>query len=205
MTFLACALHQLFVRSVRLGASWSVLFACLCLHTPQLLAASALLSPCPYGRTSVHAAASWHHSVESFLLHGQFALSTTLSNSYKLVRAPRLLCRHWPPHRSPMVQRLHVLCPAHSYHTVPSTGSGGPTRNVTGDVMSTSLAEAATQLSFLEFFERCILPGALPPRPQPSPTLLLGCRYGDSFTQCRFCRCHHPTPAHGVLSRVHLL
>ena len=31
----------------------------------------------------------------------------------------------------------------------------GPTRNVTGEVMPTSLAEAVTQLSFLEFLQRC--------------------------------------------------
>ena len=34
-----------FRQVVRLGASWSVLFICLCLYTPQLLAASALLCP----------------------------------------------------------------------------------------------------------------------------------------------------------------
>ena len=44
----------------------------------------------------------------------------TLSNSYKLVRAPRLLCRCRPPHESHMMQRLQALCPAHRSHTVPS-------------------------------------------------------------------------------------
>ena len=33
----------------------------------------------------------------------------------------------------------------------------GPTRNVTGEAMPTSLAEALTQLSFLEFVQRCNL------------------------------------------------
>ena len=40
------------------------------------------------------------------------------------------------------------------------TGSpvlSGPTRNVTGEAMPTSLAEALTQLSFLEFVQRCNL------------------------------------------------
>ena len=32
-----------------------------------------------------------------------------------------------------------------------------------------TIADAATQLSFAEFFERCILSKALPPRPSPSP------------------------------------
>ena len=55
----------------------------------------------------------------------------------------------------------------------------GPTRNVTGNVMSATLAEAATQLSFAEFLER-----ALPRRPQPSPTLL-----PDAATQTSTQRC----------------
>ena len=119
-------------------------------------------------------------------------------------------------------------------------GQVGPTRIVTADVMSATLAEAATQLSFAEFLERCNLLRASPPHLQPNPTLLLdaamqtfshsaasadvstqlplaefflgpphvlsthpsftpGHSCADSFTQCRFCRCHHPTAAHGVL------
>ena len=42
----------------------------------------------------------------------------------------------------------------------------------TGYPREITFADAATQLSFAEFFERCILSKALPPRPQPSPTLL---------------------------------
>ena len=34
-----------FRQVVRLGTSWSILFTCLCLNTPQLLAATALLCP----------------------------------------------------------------------------------------------------------------------------------------------------------------
>ena len=50
----------------------------------------------------------------------------------------------------------------------------GPTRNVTGEVMPTSLAEAATQLSFLEFLQRCNLLIAPPQPPQlPVPISLL--------------------------------
>ena len=48
----------------------------------------------------------------------------------------------------------------------------GPTRNVTGDVMP--LAEAITQLSFLEFLQRCGIPIASPqPSQLPVPILLL--------------------------------
>ena len=42
----------------------------------------------------------------------------------------------------------------------------GPTRNATGEAMPTSLAEAVTQLSFLEFLQRCNLLIAPPQPPQ---------------------------------------
>ena len=42
----------------------------------------------------------------------------------------------------------------------------------TGVPRVVTFADAATQLSFAEFFERCILSKALPPRPLPIPTLL---------------------------------
>ena len=49
-----------------------------------------------------------------------------------------------------------------------------PTRNVTGEVMPTSLAEATTQLSFLEFLQRCGIPIAPHQPPQlPVPISLL--------------------------------
>ena len=44
----------------------------------------------------------------------------------------------------------------------------GPTHNVTGEAMPTSLAEALTQLSFLEFVQRCNLLIA-PPQPPHIP------------------------------------
>ena len=50
----------------------------------------------------------------------------------------------------------------------------GPTRNATGEAMPTSLAEAVTQLSFLEFLQRCNLLIAPPQQPQlPVPISLL--------------------------------
>ena len=65
-----------------------------------------------------------------------------------------------------------VSSPQLPHCAISSQVPAGSTRNVTGDV-STSLAEAATQLSFLEFLQRCNLLIAPPPRPQPCPTLLL--------------------------------
>ena len=49
---------------------------------------------------------------------------------------------------------------------ISSQVTAGPTRNVTGDVMP--LAEAITQLSFLEFLQRCGVPIA-PPQPSQLP------------------------------------
>ena len=50
----------------------------------------------------------------------------------------------------------------------------GPTRNVTGEAIPTSLAEAVTQLSFLEFLQRCNLLIASPqPLQLPVPISLL--------------------------------
>ena len=46
----------------------------------------------------------------------------------------------------------------------------GPTCTVTSDFMSATLAEAATQLSFAAFLERCISVSASPPPPLPIPT-----------------------------------
>ena len=71
-----------------------------------------------------------------------------------------------------------VSSPQLPQSAVSSQVPAGPTRNVTGNVMPATLAEAATQLSFAEFLERCNLLIAPPPRPQHSPTLLL-----DAATQ----------------------
>ena len=50
----------------------------------------------------------------------------------------------------------------------------GPTRNVTGEAMPTSLAEAVSQLSFLEFLQRCnLLIAPLQPPQLPVPISLL--------------------------------
>ena len=50
----------------------------------------------------------------------------------------------------------------------------GPTRNVTGEAMPTSLAEALTQLSFLEFVQRCnLLIAPSQPTQLPAPISFL--------------------------------
>ena len=50
----------------------------------------------------------------------------------------------------------------------------GPTRNVTGDAMPTSFVEALTQLSFLEFVQRCnLLIAPSQPTQLPAPVSLI--------------------------------
>ena len=102
-------------------------------------------------------------------LHGGITLATReflgsqhyiVSNSHKLVRAPRRLRSPCPSHRSRTAQRLQAPCPARSNHAALSSSQV--------PVGSTMFAEAATQLSFAELFA---------PTAQP-PTLLL-----DAATQ----------------------
>ena len=57
--------------------------------------------------------------MESLLLHGQFALSTTFSPTVRSwCELPVPLCRCRPPHECHMVQRFQVLRPAHRSHLV---------------------------------------------------------------------------------------
>ena len=84
----------------------------------------------------------------------------TLLNSYKMVRSPHL-CSHLLTHRT--------LLPRSA---ISSQVPACPTRNVTGYVMP--LAEAITQLSFLEFLQRCnLLIAPLQPPQLPVPISLL--------------------------------
>ena len=94
-----------------------------------------------------------------------------LFNSYKMVRSPDLYS-HLLTHRRLMVLLLQgfVSSPLLQRSAISSQVPACPTRNVTGDVMP--LAEAITQLSFLEFLQRCGMPIA-PPQPLPVPISLL--------------------------------
>ena len=67
-----------------------------------------------------------------------------------------------------------VSSPQLPHSAICSPFLAGPTRNVTGEAMPTSLAEAVTQLSFLEFLQRCnLLIAPLQPRQLPVPISLL--------------------------------
>ena len=95
-----------------------------------------------------------------------------------LVRTLFPLSRYRPPHGCHMVQRLQALSLAtQATHSAsrPQVQTG-PTRTVTSDLMSATLADAATQLSFAAFFERCIFVSAFPPPPATHPHSTSGCR-----------------------------
>ena len=126
VTFLACALHKLVVRSCDLAhhglycshvcvcthhGSLQHLPLCVCLRCSSvpvwmnIRTCGCLMAPQGGITLTTRAFRTPHH---------------TLYSSHTLVRAPRPLCRYRPPHGSHMVQRLQALCPAHRLHTVPS-------------------------------------------------------------------------------------
>ena len=71
-----------------------------------------------------------------------------------------------------------VSCPQVTHSAITPEVQTGPTRTVTSDLMSATLAEAATQLSFAAFLERCISVSAPLPPLLPISTPLL-----DAATQ----------------------
>ena len=110
-------------------------------------------------------------------IHSQHCI---LSNSYELVASS-------PPsvQMSASTRVSHGAAPSSSVSRPQVTHSAispqvqtSRTRTVTSDLMSATLAEAATQLSFAEFLERCISLSAPPPPPLPIPIPLL-----DAATQ----------------------
>ena len=94
-----------------------------------------------------------------------------------------------PVQMSPSTRESHgaatsssVSCPQVTHSTISPQVQTGPTRTVTSDLLSATLAEAATQLSFAAFLERCIFVNASPPPQLPVPTPISGCCYADFFT-----------------------
>ena len=131
-----------------------------------------VVSPCPYGRTSVHAAASWHHRVESLLLHGHSALSITFSPAVTSWCELPVSCANVGLHTGVTRCSDFKLCVLPTGYTQchQSTGSDGLHPKCHTDVMSATLAEAATQVSFAAFLKSCISVSASPPPPRPIPT-----------------------------------
>ena len=89
----------------------------------------------------------------------------------------------WSPrvHPRASTQRINDTTPSCStlgsqllHDHIGSPALAGPTRNVTGEAMPTSLAEALTQLSFLEFVQRCnLLIAPSQPTQLPAPISFL--------------------------------
>ena len=155
-------------------ATWRIMVCVV--HIPQLLAASAFCVRfcCP----SVSIWTNFRTCGCLLAPQGGITLTTRairsqiyiLSNSYKLVRAPRLLCRCRLPHGSHMVQRLQALCPAHRLHTVPSVHR---------------FRRAPPALSQVTLCQPCLLrlPRISVPPPQlPVPHPTSGCRHADFST-----------------------
>ena len=89
-----------------------------------------------------------------------------------MTRSPRL-CIHWSPPNG-TASSGSAFGPQLPHGPISSPVLAGPTRNVTGEALPTSLAEAVTQLSFLEFLQRCnLLIAFLQPPQLPVPSSLL--------------------------------
>ena len=77
-----------------------------------------------------------------------------------------------------------VSCPQVTLSVAHPQVQMDPTRTITSDLQSATLAEAATQLSFAAFLERCIFVCATPPPQQPvvhtSPPLVTFLRNSHS-------------------------
>ena len=155
-------------------------FTCLRLHTPQLVAASALL--CPFlSFLSVHMVepqcirlplgiTEWNHSYYTrnplSALHSLQQLQAGASSPSPVQMSASTRESHGAA-TSSSVSRPQVKRSVSSPQV-----QTGPTRTVTSDLVSATLAEAATQLSFAAFLERCIPVSASPLPPLPISTHL---------------------------------
>ena len=147
----------------------------MCQHTSQPDSASlfgaCVCLPLSFDGRAAECAATYHLAPLSATIHTVRATHSqlhTLFNSYKMVRSP-LLRSHLLTHMRLMVlllQALFVSSSLSSRSAISSQVTAGPTRNGTGDVMP--LAEAITQLSYLEFSQRCGVSIA-PPQPSQPP------------------------------------
>ena len=150
-----------FRQVVRSGAPWPILFTCLCLFTPQLLAASAFsvfalaVFPCSHGRPQCM----------------RLPLGTTELNQQ--VSASTRESHDAAPSSS-------VSCPQVTLSSTHPQVQMDPTRTITNDLLSATLVEAATQRSFAAFLYRCIFVNASPPPQLPVP--ISGCRYAAFLT-----------------------
>ena len=160
VTFPACALYQLFVRSCDLehdGPHCS--HFCANTHRSLLLHLSlvfAFVSSC----SQMEEHQNVRPSTGTTELNPSYFSGNSLSALHSLQQS----------HDDTVSSSVQTLVSTQETNGTASSGSmsspqlphslissqllAGPTRNVTGEVMPTSLAEAVTQLSFLEFLQR---------------------------------------------------
>ena len=129
--------------------------------------------------------------MQPFILYRQLILSATLCSTVYNMARPPLLRSHLLQYRRLMLLPPHVLFPAHllSCSAFSSQVTVDPTRYGTGDDMP--LAEAITQLSYLEFLQRFGVSIATPQPSQPPVSISFsGCHCADdsnlvtSLTRC---------------------
>ena len=183
VTFPACALHLLFVRSCDLAHHGLVLFTCLCpythhsslRHPPFRCLPSLFLSCLTWMNLSACGCLLAPQGGITLITRPIRSQHYILFSSYKLVRAPRPLCSCRPPHDSRMMQRLQVLCPAHSSHSVLPIHRFRWTPPALSQVTFCQLRSVRLPRSspLLPFPERCIFVNASPPPQLPvtTPTL----------------------------------
>ena len=204
-----------FRQVVRLGASWSVLFTCLCLYTPPLLAASAFLC---LSSLSLRALMDEPQCMRLPLGTTEWNYSYYTGNSLSALHSlQQLLAGATSPslvQMSASTRESHgatpsssVSCPQVTHSAISPQVQMGPTRTITSDLLSATLVEAATQLSFAAFLERCISVNASPlPLPIPTPPLDAATQTvphialsRDVSTQLSFKEFLAPPSAHDVL------
>ena len=142
------------------------MFTPVCQHTLQLIPAS-LFGACVCSSLSLDGRAS-----ECEVVYWPFT-----GNSLSAIHSSQQF------HDDTVSTSVHPLVSTQQFNdTTPSCSALGPqllhghigTRNVTGEAMPTSLAEALTQLSFLEFVQRCnLLIAPSQPTQLPVPISLL--------------------------------
>ena len=153
------------------------MFIFLCQHTTQLASASLFglcLSMSVLRWKSIRMCSRLLAPLSGITLttRATHSLHYTLSNSSMKRRSPRL-CSDWASTQESngTAPSGPVSDPQSPHGLTSSQVLAGPTRNVTGEAMPTSLPEAVTQLSFLEFLQRCNLLIA-PPQPPPLPVTI---------------------------------
>ena len=178
VTFLACALYQLFVRSCDLAhRGLYCSHVCACTHHSPLQHLSIRCLPLLSSRAHMDEPQCMRLPLGTTECNHSFYTCNSLSALQPLQQLHAGASSPSPAQLSASTRESHgaapsssVSCPQVTLNASHPQIQTGPTRTVTSDLMSATLAEAATQLSFVEFLERCIFVSASPPPQLPVPT-----------------------------------